>query len=193
MIFLIAVALFYVNFKYIPEQRVERRLDIDPNFLFQNIEENTKIYDKNYQTETSFLNNFKIEEDKLTNFSKIKYEYFKNMLFQNILVTGLEVDACLYFTNKSGFIVPIDNGMENITGVGNSTNEYILVESDNINCGKKSQSSIAIPNCYGNYELTRLFFKPVLRKSGEINEIMLMNVLVCARQKGSNLFLPKPE
>src|SRR3989344_8781535 len=130
MIFLIAVALFYVNFRLVPEQRVERRLDIDPNFLFQNIEENTKIYDKNYQTEISFLNGFKVNEANLTNFANIDYKDFKEILFTNILVSGLDVDACLYFTNRSGFIVPINNKANHIAGIGNMTNEYIIVEED---------------------------------------------------------------
>ncbi len=193
IIFLIAVALFYANFSFIPEQRVERRLQIDPDFLFQNIEENTKVYDQNHGKETSFFFDFKIDDNKLIEFTEMNYKDFKDILFQNILVTGLDVDACLYFTNRSGFIVPIDNGIENITGIGNSTNEYIIVESNNISCGTKSQSLIANPGCYGNYEYTRLFFKPVLKKKQEINEIVLMNVLVCARQKGSTLFLEKPE
>src|SRR3989344_725885 len=115
IIFLVASSLFYYNLRYVPEDKLTEQLRVAEESIFNNLDFNPKDYDKNHGTSYAFLDGYRIDEIKLTNFAAYinsdnskNYPVMKNILLWNI-VTSYEIDLCIFFEDENDNIVRINN------------------------------------------------------------------------------------
>ena len=163
------------------------KLNLQSDFLFNKLELDLK--NKKYFASTGFhefIDNFKVNEEELNNFQNLPYDSedgndfndMKSLAIKNLNVHGLNLDFCLYFENKTGYLVPIQRK----TGIGHSNlNSKIYVGENNFECNQTISQGIplrAVPECSDYYNHAVNVFKPVIRQK----KVMKMNILICAKE-----------
>lgn len=163
------------------------KLNLQSDFVFNNLELSLK--NKKYFASTGFhefIGNFNINEEELKNFQGLPYDDedgddfndIKSIALKALSIPNLNLDFCLYFENKTGYIIPIQGK----TGIGSSgRNSKIYVGEKNSECNQIVSSEISLkaaPECSDYYDHASNVFKPVIRQ----RKIMKMNILICAKE-----------
>lgn len=165
--------------------RSDLKLNLQPDFVFNNLELNLK--NKRYAASTgffSFIDNFKIDDSQLINFDTLSYDDsdgndfndMKSIAIKTLDLSGLNLNFCLYFEDKDGNIVTV-NGK---SGIGFSSLKSEIYVAKKVECNSIIPAVPllkAVPDCSDYYTHAINFFKPVVRQK----KVMKMNILICGR------------
>jgi hypothetical protein len=161
------------------------KLNLQSDFVFNNLELNLKSSKYTDTGKTPFLSNYKIDEKGLSDFQSLNYNDddsddfndMKSLLIKNLNIPDLNLNFCIYFVNKTNKIVDI-NGY---VGIGLSSSDAKIYVGNNIECQETMGSNnliVAKPYCSEYYTHASNVFKPVVRQG----KIMKMNILICGKE-----------
>ena len=179
VIFLVAIAVFYANLRTVgPEENDP--FPLEGEFLFNNIIVATAAYDRGHQGKISFLNGSRIQEQELLALAQFpqqdNYTFFRELILGPLVPRNIIADACIFFTNTTGHIIPIAGK----SGMG-SPDAAVIAEAGP--CNLPSGRARAAPECQLPYLYARKLSKPVLRYDAQLQAYQLaeLHVLICGR------------